>query len=189
MSGTRGGMKLGNTKLVKYGILDEDSDIRLHVAVKARRVYFFPTRACKRLVERDNDYHSSPAYTDGKVTGVGYLVPPGDIGGCISVEIPDDIFRQADFPKDQYDKKTTTSDKGNKAVLVATAMLTMGLFPITLKIEEVKAKTMQIKGLDIIVKTEIKIQVKCDWRAGHREFGGTGNLFIQMEECNPGQMY
>lgn len=189
MGGIRGVTKLANTKLFKYGILDEDSDIRLHVAVRARHVYFFPTQECKRLVEDENNYRKAVARTKGVVTGSGYLVPPGDIQGCVAVEIPDDIFQQAGFPKEQYNKGTTTSNKGKSAVFVATGMLARGLFPITLKIEEVDAKAEQIKGLDIIAKTEIKIQVKCDWLAGHRELGGTGNLFIQIAERNPDRMY
>lgn len=178
---------MGNTKLVKYGILDEKSDIRLHVAVQARLVYFFHTKDGKEIVEKDNGYRRKKIRTGGIVTAVGLLVPPDDIPRCVFVGIPDDIFQRAAFPTNQYEGNT--SDKGRRAVFVATKMLARGLFPITLRIDEIKDKAMQIEGFDITVKTKIKIQVKCDWRAGHREFGGTGNSFIRMEECNPDQMY
>jgi hypothetical protein len=48
---------------------------------------------------------------------------------------------------------------------------------------------MQFEGLDIVVATRVRIQVKLDFRGGERELGGTGNLFLQTAECNPTRSY
>jgi hypothetical protein len=79
----------------------------------------------------------------------------------------------------------STGTKGQKAVYVVHEMLKRGLIPIKQNIETITEQDMQISGTDIIVHSNIRIQVKCDWKAGTKELGGTGNLFIQTAECNP----
>jgi hypothetical protein len=49
----------------------------------------------------------------------------------------------------------------------------------------ISSKSMQIDGSDIVVSNRVHIQVKCDFDAGQKLLGGTGNLFIQESECNP----
>ncbi len=45
---------------------------------------------------------------------------------------------------------------------------------------------MQIRGVDIVVRGQWRIQVKCDYDAGRGKDGsGTGNLFLQVAERNP----
>lgn len=180
MDGTFGVMKLGNTQLVNYGIQSEESDIRAHVSIATRHVYIYSTKLGLGIIAQPNGYRLVPVYTGNIQTAKGYLVPPGDIPGCEHVSIPDDVFVDVKFSI-----RDNTSEKGRKAVLVVRQMLKRGLLPIDLKVEEIDDEAIQISGTDIIVSTKVKIQVKCDWKAGHRELGGTGNLFLQVAECNP----
>ena len=76
----------------------------------------------------------------------------------------------------------TTGEKGRRAVELVANMLEAGKVPLEVKPQEVKDKALQIKGTDITVTSDTKIQVKCDYNSGHK---GTGNLFLQVEECNP----
>lgn len=165
-----------------HGIQTEDSDLRVHVSVATKRVYVFPTRNALDLPL--TSYPIVPVFTGAIKTAEGYLIPVRDIPGCKDIAIPDDLFQSASFSK-----MDNTSQKGWKAVEVVTKMLNRGLLPIDLVIEEVDDKAMQIKGTDIIVQTKVKIQVKCDWQGGPKQFGGSGNLFLQVAECNPLRMW
>ena len=49
----------------------------------------------------------------------------------------------------------------------------------------VKEMDLQINGVDIVINMNTKIQVKCDYRGGPKAYGGTGNLYLQVRECNP----
>lgn len=193
MVGIVGGMKhMGNTKLVPCGIQTEKSDLRAHVSISARGVYLFPTKNGSKITDQCRKMElggQKPPYfkvqvkTGQIVTAEGYLVPPDDIPGCLRIPIPLSVFLGANFkPEDQYG---CTTIRGDKAVAIVKEMLKLGLIPVTLEVNEVTDQDLQISGTDIIVKAQARIQVKCDWRAGHRDFGGTGNLFLQVAECNP----
>jgi hypothetical protein len=180
-------------RLVNYGIQNEESDFRAHVSVATKAVYFFPTEAGIDAIisNRDQDgqymYRSATAKQNGMVTANGFLVPPDDIDGCIQIPIPDDLFVTANFGTNP--KYLTTSERGQKAVFVVKEMLRRGLIPLPMIVEEITNKNIQIKGKDVISTLDADIQIKCDWRAGPRHLGGTGNLYLQVQERNPDGMY
>jgi len=179
-------MSLPNFSLVNYGILDEPRElIRLHVSPATRRVYGFTVGNMIDLLRR-NEYSDGEASQRGTdiITGVGKLVPLGDVPELKEYVIPDDWLKSL---MDTKDKSTT--DKGNAAVKAAKGMLLRGIIPISLSVMEVEDIALQIKGFDIFVNYKAHFQVKCDWKAGRREHGGSGNLFIQTQECNPFQRH
>ncbi len=67
---------------------------------------------------------------------------------------------------------------------ITKRLLKCGLISVPINIVEINDEQMQVNGTDIYVSAKIKIQVKCDYNAGHIEYGGTGNLFLQISECN-----
>jgi len=169
--------------LVDYGIFTEQSDIRAHVAVAAHRVLVFRTAVVADLVKRMQ--FTEKTATQPGVTGAtarGFTVP---------VEaIPD--LRELHFksyPWETFPERTcSTSAKGAGAVYVICELLRRGRFPLWIEsATEAQGKSIQIMGTDIIVYARQRIQVKCDWFAGRREWadGCTGNVFIQTAERNP----
>lgn len=172
---------VGNTRLVKYGIQTEGSDLRAHVAVIARRIYVYRTECGIAAIE-SGKYQSRPAYTGSLVTAMGYLVPPQDIPGLLEIKVHDDHWNAINIQL--WD---TTTEKGNKAVEIVKWTLLNGYFPLPMYPYIVNDYDLQIQGTDILVNTRVraKIQVKCDYKAGPRVLGGTGNLYLQTEECNP----
>jgi hypothetical protein len=171
----------GNTRLVAYGIQNEQSDIRAHVSMLASRVYVYSTDAGRQAAE-SGQYPNKPAFTSGIITARGYVIPPRAIPGCKAIDIPDryhGYIREAD----------STSDKGAKAVEIVSCLLRAGTFPISVAPIVITDEDLQIQGTDIMVRAHACIQVKCDFKAGCRDHGGTGNLFIQIAECNPFKRY
>ena len=171
---------MGKSNLVNYGIYNEQSDIRAHVAPQCRRVFVYQTRAMLNLLE----YHKYPQTgasqeaVDG-ITGWGYLIP---------IEaIPDlRILRPAEYRWHDFPRRTaSTSEKGAAAMRLIKDILSLGHFPLWVNAYENKQRDVQISGTDILICCRQRIQVKCDWRAGRREWGGSGNLFIQTAERNP----
>ena len=179
MDGIVGATRLGNTKLIAYGIQNEKSDMRAHVSVIAKSVYIFPTECGKKAIEKGS-YKIKPTWTNNIKTAEGYCIPPDKIENCQRILIPKDIFDRVSIKIEE-----STTIKGNKAVAVVIEMLKRGLIPLTLQINEVTDADLQIQGMDILVKTRGRIQVKCDYRAG---YPGTGNLYLQVAECNPNHM-
>jgi hypothetical protein len=177
----------GNLELVDYGIQTEESQIRVHVCPLAERVYVYPTECGVKAV-KSGLYRKSPGYQDGVQvpTAMGYVVPPDEIEKCIGISFRPSVWRALQFSEDD-----TLTEKGRKAVHLIMEMLREGLFPIGALGQEITAKDVQIKGTDIIIKAgaiaqrDLIIQVKCDYRGGPKELGGTGNLFLQVAECNP----
>lgn len=174
-------MTLGNTRLVEYGIHTEKSDIRAHVSVTTKSVYVYMTTSGVDAISNNDSYRKVPAYTGNIITAMGYLVPPADIPGCKRIVIPNDLLQNAKLTN----PKETTTAKGNKAVYIVKEMLKRRLIPFSFDVAEITDEMMQISGTDIFIKAQAKVQVKCDWTAGPRELGGSGNLFLQIAECNP----
>ena len=87
--------------------------------------------------------------------------------------------------KINFSPEDSTGAKGDKAVKIVSGLIRRGMFPFYLEGIEVGDYDLQIEGLDIIVSMNARIQVKCDYRGGPRWHGGTGNLFLQVAECNP----
>jgi hypothetical protein len=78
----------------------------------------------------------------------------------------------------------STSEKGKKAICIVQYMLWEGLIPLKLQTAEIDCKDLQLVGEDIIINQRITLQVKCDYRCGAQDRGGTGNLYLQTEERN-----
>lgn len=178
--------KLGNTKLVEYGIQNEKSDLRVHVCAKIGRVYYYPT-ASGQVQIKEKEYRKVPARTRGIVTAEGYLVPPQDIQGCKGGTIP--LFLLEESGIQLLPEKGRQHEKGEAAVFITKNLLKSGDIKIPHIVKEITDLDMQVSGTDIFVKTEIKIQVKCDFKGGPKAHGGTGNLFLQVSECNPYKIY
>lgn len=178
----------GNTKLVEYGIQNEQSDLRAHVGVLAGKVYVYSTvkgLATLRDGLAKGLYQPRAAYTEvghrggAKLqTATGYAVPVGHIRH-VAVEAADIIKAQGFIETD------STTAKGAKAQNVVEYLLRRGLFPLPVAAEIVQSIDMQRQGLDLVVRGTWRIQVKCDWRAGTGAPGCTGNLYLQTAECNP----
>lgn len=175
---------VGNTKLVSYGIHNEGSDIRAHVCVNARVVYVYPTSDGLDVISAGT-YKPLPVYTGNIQTATGYAVPPSNIKRCLPVGV------KSLFAKHPIAFTDSTKVKGDKAVAIVLDMLKIGYFPFFVATEEVTDKMLQISGTDIYVNAKMKIQVKCDYEGGEPKREGvkgervTGNLFLQIAECNP----
>jgi len=170
-------MTLRNTSLVDYGIQKENSDYRAHVCVVAREVVIFPTRKMAEVVGR---FKATQARTGALVTSRGAKVPVTDIPGVQIVHVSDAVMQHANFKETD-----TTSAKGEKAVLLVRYLLKHGRIALPMNVVEVDEGTLQIFGTDILVELNASMQVKCDYRGGERNRGGTGNLYIETAECNP----
>lgn len=177
--------RLGNTKLVDYGIQTDSSDWRAHVCVNAGTVYVFPTKLAALLIQ-SKTYRmvEVPSFIHGQkiITARGYVVPVQDIPRITPVNAKHFIG------KVDFSPNLSTTEKGNKAVSVVMQLLKFGWFPLPWDSGLVDGIEMQVSGLDVIVTGRHSIQVKCDYEGGEpkRETPRvTGNLFLQVEECNP----
>ncbi|MHC4104490.1 MAG: hypothetical protein ACYSR9_06085 [Planctomycetota bacterium] len=185
--GTKSG---GNNKLVEHGIQNEESDYRIHVCYLAQHVYIFPTQAGQnavRIAEQNNTQTKTATQAGVNfVTGKGYAIPVSYIDNLKSVLISYDIF--AKYPISKFD---TTSVKGHKAMLIVVEMLKRSLIPLPLSIRVIEDKDLQIKGGDITIHSRLILQVKCDYKGGDKKHNHrvTGNLFLQIAECNPKGLY
>ena len=109
-----------------------------------------------------------------KTTSWAKLIPLSDIPHE-SWPIPDDIYDKRCVPCN-----AGQSEKGRAAEGVVLDMLElMGRKPL-----EITDRDQQLSGIDIVV-SDVSYQVKCDWNGGDKELGGTGNLYIELNECNP----
>lgn len=173
--------------LYDYGIQNEQSDIRAHVCPAVHRVYVFSTAEGCRAVESGR-WIKRPAFQAGvkSATAEGYCIPPFAIKGCVAVEVWAEAWQRMNFQD-----ADSLPVKGRKAVYMVSEMIRHGLFPLPCLIGRLNAnpeKRLQIAGDDIIVNLKdscVRIQVKCDYRGGDKTLGGTGNLYLQVAECNP----
>lgn len=168
-------------ELFDYGIHNESSNIRAHVAPLAAILFVFPTRSALEVMRR---FPKKPAFQPGVNgrTAEGFCVQPCAIPHlrrlCIAPE------RLIGFAEE-----LTTVEKGARAVAIVAAFLKAGRFPLWLEGQFALEKDLQITGTDIVVRGCWKIEVKCDFRASD-EFGKphprcTGNLYLQIAERNP----
>ena len=170
-------------QLFQYGIHNEASNIRAHVAPLARRVFVFPTICGKRAALMQG-VETRMAFQPGvqHPTAMGSIVKPESIDNLKSILI-------ADWRFDGFTEDLSTSEKGNRAVLIVQDLLKAGAFPLWVEGEFIKDTQIQIKGTDVIVKGQWKIEVKCDFRASEKrrlpDPRCTGHLFLQTAECNP----
>ena len=177
-------MTLGNTTLVEHGIHTEQSDMRAHVCVNAGVVCVFPTRLAVDHIMASN-YRALPAYStlpNGQriVTAKGYAVPAKNLPRMTPVKATRLIEAAA------FSERDSTSEKGDKAVWVVQQLLLIGWFPLPLDPQFVTDVDMQRRGMDIIVRANHRIEVKCDYKGGGTPGPNTtGNLYLQIAECNP----
>lgn len=170
-------------RLYEHGIQTENSDIRCHVAPGTHCIFVFQTSAILEL--ELTKYRKVYARQDGVSyrTSEGYIVPPGDIRDIRIFNGGSEPWWEA-FDPDPL--KETTTTKGKKAEAVVERMLRAGRFPLwpsnvkgSMRIEA------QHAGIDILLHGMWRIQVKCDFWAGTKEKGGTGNLYFETAELNP----
>lgn len=176
----------GNSHLIDWGIQNDASDFRVHVGYKAQHIYVYPTQAGRDVIEREGDrleLKEGGQRGVGTPTFQGYKAPISSIDGLQSILIPIDIYQKYIIYREE---ETTT--KGLKAVSIVVEMLKRQLIKLPIQYTLIDDKDMQIKGTDILIQSRLYLQVKCDFLAGEREFGGTGNLFLQIAECNPRRM-
>jgi len=173
--------------LFDYGIQNERSDIRVHVCPVVQRVYVYPTEEGRRAIKSGN-YPKLDGYQPGVNgrTAAGYVVPPFAIRRCVCIELNPKVWQAVDFQDGD-----STSIKGAKAIQLVAQMIRNGVFPLPWSVEKMEDDPdfkMQVCGDDIIVaigSSVVYIQVKCDFRGGAAELGGTGNLYLQTAERNP----
>lgn len=171
--------------LFEHGIFADSSDIRAHVAPGTRAIYVYRTKLLQaHLIANPDKYKivfaGQPG--EGEITSQGYKVTWN--------EIPDiRRLRWDSYPWwEAFGEKTSTSEKGRRASEVVKSLLHMGKFPLWCidPARESQCLAVQIKGTDIVLTAQWKIQVKCDWWAGE---GGTGNLYIETHERNPKRLH
>lgn len=169
--------------LFAYGIADEQSDIRAHVCVQVRRIYVYATEDMKALLKR-RTYPEKSAEQDSVITARGYLVPPFDIPTCREFQLPPALWEKyritLDMPPDV---------RGRIAERLVYVTMREAIVAIPLQTKTVADRVLQQQGHDIAVRFSGSVQVKCDYRGGRRDLGGTGNLFIQIAELNPKKLY
>lgn len=173
-----------SAELFDYGIHNEASNIRAHVAVFAQTLYVFPT-VCAVKVMRC--YPKAKAFQPGVEgpTAEGHRVPPNAIEHLRKIKI-------APFRLVGFDETLTPSEKGDRAVDIVRACILAGRFPLWLESEVVREADIQRTGTDLILRGYWRIEVKCDYRAsdmyGQPHPRCTGRLFLQVAERNPLQM-
>lgn len=168
--------------MFEFGILNEESDYRVHICFKEGCAYLFRTESGRRACQ-SGLFKKRQAFQQGVAgaTAVGYIVPPTQIEGCKRVQVPTAIIQDV-----KCVETDSTSAKGNKAVECVKRMFLLGLLPISIDTKFIEEKDLQIKGVDIVVIAKTKIEVKCDFNGGLK---GTGNLFLQIAERNPLKAY
>lgn len=174
--------------LIEYGILNEESDYRVHVGFKTGKLWVFPTDSGRAAVEEAERIGITPRYPkdpnvhDGNgATARGFEIPPILLKDCQEVEIPPDILQEYRPPPWE-----STSVKGRAAQDVAMLVFQRGLATLPLVPTIITNETLQRKGQDMLVTRDAVIQIKCDYFACHRRANGTTKgLFLQTHERNP----
>jgi len=165
--------------LIPYGILEEESNIRVHIA--NRKIFVFKTFDGKKLVEEfiAQKIKLTKAFqlNVDEATAYGYPVKPELIKNI--KELHFDSWEEWDY----FNKKWSTTEKGKWAVRCVIKLIELGLFPLWLDVKQNENIELDIKGTDIFIGSQ-HIQVKCDYR-----FSDTGNLFLQTHESNPLKLY
>lgn len=166
-----------------HGIQNEQSDIRAHVGVLARKMFVFQTRDGAELIARGR-YRPLSATQPGVngPTASGYAPRLSDFSDLRIIDgVPDALW-------EDWSDRLPTGEKGRRAVEVVVWALAHGRFPLWVAHQKDEGSLdIQINGTDIVVSSQQRIQVKCDYRAGRREDhpSCTGRLFLQVMERNP----
>ncbi len=167
------------SQLRPYGIQTEDSNYRLHIAFGSGKAYLFATEsglcALRRIEQEPGRYRRFAAKQPGVsyITGIGYRIPWRDIEDCQEIDLPLDMLwavncQETDLPQ----------MKGQKAMAIALEMDKRGWLSSS-EIREAMDYPTQIRGVDLLSRSGLRIQVKCDFRAA------TLGLALQTAEANP----
>jgi hypothetical protein len=170
------------TNLVEYGIQEESSDVRIHVCPQVRRLYVFRTNDAKVAIKAANvSQRNAYQLIDGVrvLTAVGFVVAWDSIANCIQIPLRNELWH-----KYCIDANMPEAQKGYIAEQMVIAGLRLGVIPLPLDVQASAQFDEQMAGVDIVIPATT-IQVKCDYRGGSKELGGTGNLFLQVSEYNP----
>ncbi len=170
---------INHPDLIEHGIQTESADIRCHVAPGTKLIFVFRTAPLRDLnLESYSTGWASQPGVEYK-TGKGYLVPIADIPDMRVIRTLITPWWEA-FSRDQLPQ-----EKGNLAVDVVSRLLRVGRFPLWYDdARDSEDVGVQRGGTDIVLR-EKWIQVKCDYDAGPKADGGTGNIFLQTAEVNP----
>lgn len=174
-------------ELFDYGIHNEASNIRAHVAPLSCCVFVFPRVSALKAIQKHKP-KTVKAWQPGFdfPTAEGYLINPSQIPYIRTIKIDPTRF-------EGFSEELTTTEKGDKAVYIVEQMLKAGKFPLWLEGEFVNDQSIQVTGTDVTVSGRWKIEVKCDYRASHTKGEPnprcTGNLFLQIAEVNPGKYH
>lgn len=160
--------------MIKHGIEEERSDIRVHVFYNNACVY--ETQKMRDYLRENSSLRTANATTivggSEIKTSRGILVPVSECEFICKVEtgcVPPELG-----PNDH-------SEKGRWAADVVANMARKGMLPLFIRdASESWERSVQIEGTDVIVKELFRIQTKCDLR-----ISDTGNLFVQTHEINP----
>jgi len=166
--------------LCKYGIAEEQSDIRAHVSFPGQQITVFKTADMLSLVETKtfSERTAGQPGVDG-ITARGFIVP------IVAIE-PKYILTSSRFPWLDYDHASMDlAERGKAAVAAVRAAIRANRFPLWVCGIVNDDRELDIQGMDILVNAKRRIQVKYDWGAYPKDRGGTGNLFIQTAERNP----
>lgn len=171
------------TNLIDYGIQHDEAAIRVHVCPLARMVYAFRTSAALEAIRRQHDIRPAYQIVNGQreLTAAGHVVSWDSIPGVIAVPLSPLLWNLHPFRIDMSE-----TEKGKQAELIVKAALTLGHIPLPLTAALETRHNQQLRGIDLRIP-ETTIQVKCDYRGGHRPHG-TGNLFLQIAERNPNRL-
>lgn len=177
--------QMNNLPLFDYGIHNEASNIRAHVAPYAKSVFIFPTICAKRYIsQNERKLRKVSGYQPGVAsrTSEGFLVRPCDVENLR-------IIRLSDTRVSTFCDSMTTTEKGDFAVDVVQCLLKAGRFPLWFEGDFATDIATQITGTDVIACGKWKIEVKCDARASEvarkPDDRCSGFLFMQVAECNP----
>jgi hypothetical protein len=164
-----------NGELFEYGIQLENSDIRAHVSPKNQTIYVFETKKGRQAIETHKPVEKF-GYQKGfdEPTAKGWLVKPYWINDIREIN-----FKEYEY-WNLFDDNWTTTIKGRFAVDCVKKLLKCGRFPIWIDAQEDDREKIQIRGTDIVLYANKRIQVKCD-----SHVAATGNLYLQSAERNP----
>ena len=152
-------------ELFEHSILEEQSDFRIHVGFQCGLYIVFETERAKQEI-RKNDLRFTAAVEPGAdfTTAEGWLCPIRRLGAKLIEFKPEkDVFRMTLAERGDYAERLVLRDFKGAVV--------------------VKDRVNQLKGRDIRIGDHA-VQVKCDLRAGPREDGGTGNVFLEHRSMN-----
>lgn len=181
--------KKGNTKLIEYGIRQEKTDYRIHVCGLSNVCYVFETAKMVQYLNVNEDkLRQVDVKTYGVITAKGYLV---SIANFLNLGIGKEYILPSYIWKN-VSEKDSEKNKGVWAVGITKKAIESNIIVFNFVVKEETNIVKQIQGQDLlIVNNELKVQVKCDFRAclKQQHERGTGNLFIQTWECNPTKQY